>query len=213
MSEDVRELEASPGEPDAEARLVEGRRLAERVDDLLAQGKQQQARSVVARGWQDAVPELPLRYPVVLARPSVRFASQLARYIRVGGDAPELKVELSGKQVIHGTITVSGRRLGELPDSEAAYLHSLGADAEVFTPRLTAIRVSATGESDKVEIELVRPELRRCSSCGRLHGEDTVNCADCRALRRPKDPDKVESEASPVALHEAMDAALADEPS
>ena len=201
------------GDPLEPAHLAGGRKLAVRVDDLLKQGKPLQARSVVARNWQDGAPELPLRYPLVLEGLAVRFVAQLARYLRAGGETPTLSLDLSGKTAIHGVVSISGRRLGELPRDEAEYLRGLGADAEVFVPKLIAIRVSPSGEPAKVEVEMVRPELRRCSSCGRLHGDDEVNCASCRALRRPKDPGKVESEGSPVALHEAMDAALADEQS
>jgi hypothetical protein len=214
VSNDLGALEAPDAAATSEERRAGGRRLAERVDEFMQQGKPLQARSLLARNWQDAAPDLPLRYPVVLEAISARFAAQLARYVRMGGQAPELTVELSGKQVIRGHIASAGRRLGDLPRDQAEYLASLGADAAVYTAKLLSIRLSASGDPDTVEVELVRPELRRCSSCGRLHDEvEQVNCADCRAKRRRKDPERAEPEGAPLALQEAIDAlTTGDEP-
>lgn len=196
-----------------EERLVEGRRLTEKVDEFLQQGKPLQARSVLARNWQDAVPELPLRYPIVLESVSSRFARQLARFLRAGGGKPELALSLTGSRVPRGSVAVSGRRLGDLPQEQAAYLQGLGESANVYEPRLMAIRLNE-GEVDSVEIEMVRPELRRCPNCDKLHGGDEALCEECLAAsssRKAKAAKEAasESEAPPLALHEAIDAVTA----
>lgn len=199
-----------------EERLLEGRRLTEKVDEFMQQGKPLQARSVLARNWQDSVPELPLRYPVVLESVSSRFARQLARFLRAGGEKPVLTLALTGSRVARGSVSVSGRRLGDLPQEQAAYLQGLGSSASVYEPRLTAIRLSSEGEVDGVEIEMVRPELRRCPNCDKLHGGEEALCEDClseSSVRKAKAAESAsaESEAPPLALHEAIDTVTVQE--
>lgn len=195
---------------DEDQRPAEPRWLAERVDDLLDEGKPLAARSVLGRNWQDAVPELPLRYTVVLEQVSERTTRRIARILHEHDPVPTLSLHLRGSRRLRVLVRVStpgsnDERLGEFSPEQAQFLHSLGERASLYRAQLTAIRASGAAT-----IELVRPELRSCSSCERLHAELHVNCAECRKLRRPKAPERVESETPALALQEALDAIALD---
>jgi hypothetical protein len=62
-------------------------------------------------------------------------------------------------------------------------------------------------ESGKFEfqMELVRPDLRQCSSCGSLHTAEHVNCEECRKKRRRKNKTLEETaEQAPVPMQSAF---------
>lgn len=207
-----------PFDPEDDAvendRLADARDLIARIDDNLQQGKAAQAKSLFARRWRDLVPELPLRFPIVLAKPSERAAAKLAQGMKGGQEPPALK--LVPRSARHGGYVVStseGTRLGDLPAKDAEFLRSLGEDAALYTPHLLELR-PPTKETDRpvlIAVELVRPELRYCSFCGKRHSDPHVNCADCRRERRQVNPDKAAEELPLVPLHEALDALISDE--
>jgi len=186
--------------------LGEGRRLTDKVDELVQQGKPAQARAVLARGWEEAVPGLPLRYPVALESFSSRVARRLARSLKeaqIAGHAevPELSLLLSGSRVPKAVVRLGDERLGDLPAEQARFLHDLGTKATLYQPHLTAIRASDEGSIAAVEIELVRPELTGCLKCGQTHNPEQA-CAPSSSA---------ESEAAAAGLQEAIDVIAVEE--
>jgi hypothetical protein len=205
MSEEPKAGVPAP-EPDGE-RLAEGRRLRERVGGLLQQGRPEVARSVLGRAFADAAPELPLRFTVALVAVAPRALRALTRELALGGEPPELELAIGGVRKPRVEVKLAdGRRLGSFSDEQARYLHSLDAAQELYAVRLTAVR--ASGE---VEVEVLRPELSACSSCGALHPGRELNCESCRERRARKRPAAAGVELAPVGLHEAVDALLAED--
>lgn len=190
--------------------LEEGRRLTDKVDELVQQGKPAQARAALARGWAETVPGLPLRYPVALENFSSRVARRLARNLeeaQAAGrvESPELSLLLSGSRAPKAVVRLGEERLGDLPAEQARFLHELGPNAELYEPRLTAIRASDEGDVAAVEIELVRPEMTSCPKCSQTHDPAGV----CPS--GPAGESEEESEAPPAGLQEAIDVLAVEE--
>ena len=61
------------------------RKLARQVADLTADGKDAAARGVFTRNWRESVPELPLRFSLLLDNVHDSVALALARRIIDGG--------------------------------------------------------------------------------------------------------------------------------
>jgi hypothetical protein len=189
--------------------LDEGRRLTDKVDELIQQGKPAQARAVLARGWEEVVPGLPLRYPVALENFSSRVARRLARSLKedqIAGHVgrPELSLSLSGSRVPKAVVRLGDERLGDLPAEQARFLYELGTNATLYRPHLTAIRASDEGGIAAVEIELVRPEMTGCPKCGQAHDPAQV-CASS------SDDEAEEPEAPTAGLQEAIDVIAVEE--
>lgn len=174
--------------------------VVEQINDYLQQGKTTQAKSLLTRRWRDLVPDLPLRFSVVLEKSSPRVVRAIVTSLKRGNQPPALSLQARSER--HGGYFITaedGKHLGALPERDAKFLRSLGEHAALYTPKLLEIR------SGLIAIELVRPELRRCASCDSYHTGDNANCDDCRAKGRSDSPGKVESEIAPISFHEALD--------
>lgn len=192
---------------EASEHLEEGRRLTEKVDELVQQGKSPQARSALAKGWQDAAPELPLRYPIVLENIATRTAKYLAVVLSAAKredhlEDPELVLELSGSRTPRASVRYKGARLGDLPSAQVQFLGEISEYAALYKPRLIAIRVSETGIIGAVEIEMVRPEAPKCPICGQEHSPG----GSCE-----KTVSSQEQEVPPTSLQEAIDVIVVEE--
>lgn len=179
------------------------RELAERVEDQRRKGSLSSARRAFSQNWRDAVPELPLRFSVILVRPERDALAELLRRMRKhAANPPELRLHRASAELVE--VRLGRMRIGDLPAQDAKLLKELGADAKLYRPQLIEIRNNERGKLDYVAIELVRPEIHYCSSCGAKHDGTHVNCEDCRRKRRKRGEAIVDQ--PPVAFHEAIDA-------
>jgi hypothetical protein len=188
---------------------TEARDLAERVDSYLRRGALQTARRAFNKSWRDAVPELPLRFSVILVRPERSVVVAILHMMRNGQSAPQLGFVFDdGAVAVHRVDTTD--RLGQLPTQDARLLSELGAGAELYTPHLLEIRTTSAGRLDYVAVELVRPEERSCLICGEPAQEGSETCALHARKRRLPARNVHQAEDFPVPFHEALDA-LANE--
>jgi hypothetical protein len=180
--------------------------MAERVEDKRRQGSISNARAAFSRSWREAVPELPLRFSVILVHTDEKNILRLAKRLgRQSSTPPKLKLIRRHEGYID-VLTSGNVILGRLPSADSQLLRELGPAAKSYEPQLIEIRNTPEEGLDYIAIELVRPELKYCSSCGKQHDGAHVNCQECRQKRRRRGPEQVES--SPIAFHEALEAII-----
>jgi len=170
MTEDERDYR--PGEDEASE-------LTSRVSENLEAGKVQQAKSELSRAWRDLVPELPRRFAVSLRSVDRKAAIELGRRLRRSKGRPQLRLaERDGRWWVE---TARGKKLviGRLPSAEARLLADLG-QLKHYRPQLLAISQDDEGRIERVSVELVRRDLRRCEQCGRSYRGSGELCGDCR---------------------------------
>lgn len=183
----------------------EARDLVERVEAGVERGNVSSAAAAFTRSWRDAVPELPLRFSVILVRVDRRAVAQLiARMRRNKGRPPQLKLDHIDEKTVR-VVTARGKRLilGELPHADVKLLVELGKDARLYRPQLLEIRHDEEGKLRYLAVELVRPELQVCPVCGKKHSGSHLRCNNCRRKRRRAETTPFEH--TPVPLQEAID--------
>ena len=95
--------------------------------------------------------------------------------------------------------------VGFLPEETDDILDQAGSYAELYALRHLKISGMSAGKTTKLQLELVRPDLRQCSACGVLHPGAFENCSECRSRRRRKRmPLEETAERPPVPLHGAI---------
>ena len=197
------DLDAHPMLPE---HIADGRDMAERVEELVRDGRPDAARRVFSQGWRDAVPELPERFPVRLRKLDRDLLGQIARRLVGRSQPPALRFDTLDAHTVVRSVDDDDSVIGQLKSADARYLTGLGEDAALYSPQLLEIGIDDAGNVNSVALSVVRPELRVCSSCTGRHADAHVNCADCRAKRRRKGPEEQSFEPAPVPFHEAVEA-------
>lgn len=177
------------------------------ISEHVREGNPGRAESAFRRGWRDSVPELPLRFSVVLVRPDRDVVSAIHRLINDGSE-PELTLQREDNNLVLVMMT-SGERVGNLPALDSRLLLEFGDDADLYRPQVLEIRYDDNGRFDYIAVELVRPEVRYCTSCGEKHDGPHANCAKCRGKRRRVGEEVYE--APPINFHEALDVIVTDQ--
>jgi hypothetical protein len=190
-------------------RIAEGRGLADRVEELVRDGRPEAARRVFAQNWRDSVPDLPERFSVSLRKINRDLLGVIARRLVGRSLPPELEFHSVDLEIAVRSVDDDHQVIGWLRPVDARFLNDLGEDASLYRPQLLEIGVDKSGSPSSVAISVVRPELRSCSSCGARHADAHVNCAKCRALRRRKGPESESYEPAPVPFFEAVEAMTA----
>lgn len=143
------------------------------VEDLLGAGRPRLAAQALVDAFDDCLPDLPLRFALVLIRVDERAASELRAaldtkvpYRLALGDGPR-----EGISVFWGQ-----RRVGDLSAEDSALVRDFGPQAALFSPRVLEILYRGD-ELATFAIELIRPEQRRCARCGQeVAAADTHRC-------------------------------------
>jgi hypothetical protein len=182
-----------------------GSEFAKEISEHLREGDHGSASRAFARGWRDAVPDLPLRFSVILVRPDRDVIASLYKQLR-DGDELEMCLQRVSASEVTVNLVDGGQRIGDIPAADARLLHELDADSALYRPQVSEVRYTARGRFDYIAVELVRPEVKLCSSCGEPHTTPHVNCAKCRSERRPKGEESYER--APLHLHDALDAVV-----
>jgi hypothetical protein len=178
-----------------------GAEFSQEITEHLREGDRGRAHRAFARGWREAVPDLPLRFTTILVHPERQVIAEFSPLLREGVE-PELKLQRKAKGEVIVQSQESGKTVGSLPAADARLLLELEAD-ELYKPRVVEVLYDQRGRFDYIAVELVRPEVRFCSSCGEPHSGTDVNCEKCRRARRPRGEEGFEI--APVHLHEALD--------
>jgi hypothetical protein len=178
-----------------------------RVQEGLDGGRAPAAKAALTRSWRDAVPELPVRFSVVLTKIDEAAVSELLRRARRNrGSSPPLRLRKKQGVIVVETIRGARLLLGQLPKSETQLLSDFGADAKLYRPQLLEVRYDDDNRIRVVAIELVRPELYHCPNCGRRHKGPHAYCSRCRSA----EVEEAGFEHTPVQIHEAIEAVIAD---
>ena len=178
---------------------------ADEALSLAAEGRVEAARRTIAAGLPAGLPELPLRFTVSLVHLADTQIKDLVDVRQAIGESPSLLLSRLSDGKGYG-VRWFGGQLGRLSRQDIQTLNEFGAAVGWFSVRLTELHVAEDGRADHLEVELVRPELRVCSSCGRLHAGSEVNCDECRHLRRRKGEETTTYERPPVPLQRAIEA-------
>lgn len=182
--------------------------LADGIVERLEDGKDSAAKKYFTENWRGVVPELPYRIPVTLVSINRKSVSHLMAKA-VDGKMPELKVDLDGDRFIIRFARGEKSTLGSISWKDQAIIEEIGPRMlKKYKPRLVGLKTREEN-APTINIELVRPEISLCSSCGKGYYGDHANCRECRKKRRRKGDESFEH--SPVAFHEAVDELVKNE--
>lgn len=136
--------------------------LATRVEERLAKGSPDAAKREFTRNWRAAVPDLPLRFSVILVRVKEKEVREVLRKRRENdGTPPQLRLDFDEEGRIKVRMARGAKlRLGDIPASDADLLAQLGKKARrLYRPHLLEVRHDdETGRLEYVAVELVRAE-------------------------------------------------------
>jgi hypothetical protein len=181
----------------------EAQQLTEKVDKALASGSISQAKRAFNQNWREAVPELPLRFSVILEDLNLENVYELLKMKRKD-KMPQLKLQIVKNRT--AVQMVRGRKLiiGFLPKRDSSLLDQLGDKAfKLYQPRILEAPRKDDGSLAYLAVELVRPESNICSSCGKKHSDPQANCSDCRKKR--KKIGQTSFEHTPISVQEAFE--------
>lgn len=159
-------------------------RMQELVQQSLERGRVPAAKAALSRSWRNNVPELPVRFSVLLVRLRQEDCAAVLRRLRANrGSKPPLRL-LRARDGSVRVCTSRGQKLilGDLPRGEVRLLQDLGSDASLYHPELLEVLHDSHGQVRSVSIELVRR----------------------------KNPEE-EKDHLPVQIHEALEAVMAEE--
>lgn len=130
------------------------------ISDQISAGKITGAKQTLTRSWRDAVPELPIRFAVILVDLDKTAVKGLLQRMRKNKSTPRLKLEWKKDKNKIEVHTSQGKtfRIGNLPASDSIMLLDLGKKAKKYKPKLLEIKQDENGEINYLAIELIRPE-------------------------------------------------------
>jgi len=169
------------------------------VNGLLHHGAIQQAQRVFDRDWQDAMlADLPLRHSFLLDQPDREGIHKLIDLVE---DSKEFELVLlrgldrRRKNAIAIGLVGHDAIIGWLPEDVLTLLHDTGEYAEIYEPKILAIRGIQSGKIE-FEMEIVRPDFHQCPACEQIHAGEQDKCEECLSTKRRKKPKR---EATPEA--------------
>jgi len=194
--------EPTPGQ-DQRSVVEAARQAQDEVHGLVEEGRVRAAERALHSALDEALPELPLRFAARVVRLNDRRLTDYARALRDCGQPPALLLADRGAKGF--SVEWCFGRLGWLAIGEVELLRSLGTRAGWYRPRLVELIEPTQAASGAMVVELVRPEMRVCSSCGNLHAGPHLNCDACRKKRRRTGEVEQTFEPAPVALTRALE--------
>lgn len=160
-------MSEEPRQPHTEA-SEEARELAARVERNLDAGSLDGAKRAFTQNWREVVPELPLRFSVILVRLNRSNVADVLKLrkkaTKEGGSGPQLKLDFDEEGRVKVRMARGRKlRLGDLPHADAELLEQLGKKARrLYRPELLEVRRDKeTHEINYVAVELVRAENKK----------------------------------------------------
>lgn len=149
----------------------------EDAGELARAGRPRLAAAAFDQAMRDCLPDLPLRFSLLLVRPDDDQVEEVAEAV-YRQDEVTLRLAEGPRGVLavyRGTI-----RLGDLSVRDDELVRGFGAEGlALYEPRILEILFREDGELQSVAVELVRPELRLCGGCGRTFTEHLPRCPHC----------------------------------
>jgi hypothetical protein len=200
---------ATPPE-DMQTRHEHGVRLETTVRGLLHHRAVRRAHRIFDQEWELTVlPQLPLRHPFEIERLDNQGMRMLLER-DAANEAVSLHLKRGVDRRMPAAVAVVAsseskeEAIGFLSAEAQAVLERAGDYAELYSVKPLQLTGIGTGNL-QFQMELVRPDLRQCSSCGALHADEHVNCEECRKKRRRKQKTLEETaEVAPVAMQSAF---------
>lgn len=180
------------------------------VNGLLHHGQTKKALEAFENNWETTtLSNLPLRHPFRLQR-----VDTIGLRLLVSQDNESKKVSFSLKA---GLDKQNPKEIAVLVETEEQIevVGFLGKETQEMLARagegkefyeVKPLQLSGLQSGDlKFDMELVRPDLRQCSACNKLHLGDQINCEECRKKRRRKQAELHETlEQSSVPMQAAL---------
>lgn len=179
---------------------------ADQALEMANEGRVTAARRSIAQALDDNLPAVPLRFTVGLIHIADTQVRALLEARAVIGQFPPLLLAQGASKGTYSVWWFAGK-VGQLNARDAEMLTGLGEAASWFSIRVAELRVAEDGRTEALLVELSRPELRVCASCGKMHASNHVNCDECRAAgKRKKGAESKTFESAPVPLARALEA-------
>ena len=184
-------------------------RLESHVRALVDEQQVSAAHHALASEWPSTILEkLPLRLPFEVEALDPRGVQALIAFKEEEAD-PQLRLADGFDPHHPDRVAIlcgpKSELVGFLPEETDDILDQAGSYAELYALRHLKISGMSAGKTTKLQLELVRPDLRQCSACGVLHPGAFENCSECRSRRRRKRmPLEETAERPPVPLHGAI---------
>lgn len=168
---------------DKEHQQMEGDNLANRhletAEEMARAGRPRLAAAAFEEAMRDCLPDLPLRFSLLLVRPDDDKVEELAEDVY-----RQDEVTLHMAEGPRGVLSVyrGEIRLGDLSSRDDELVRGFGDEGRaLYEPRILEILFRDGGELQSVAVELVRPEQRLCGACGRTFSEHQARCPHCGA--------------------------------
>lgn len=128
------------------------------INSKIASGQTIGAKRALTSSWRDSVPELPIRFAVILVGLNKDNIREIVKRSRKNKTSPKLKLVWENNKIEVWTSQGKKLHLGNLPSSDALMLLDLGTKAKRYKPKFLELDTDDSGEVDYLAIELVRPE-------------------------------------------------------
>lgn len=150
MSEEPKGAAATPED--------DGRNMIDEVEDLVRAGRPRLAAQALVDAFEDCLPDLPLRFSLLLVRVDEHTAKSVARLIHEG-EPISLTLGEGPKSAL--SVFFRDTRVGDLSARDAELVREFGEHAALYTPRVLQILFRPDNTLQAFAVELVRPEQPR----------------------------------------------------
>ena len=131
------------------------------ISEKISSGQHIGAKRALTNSWRDAVPDLPVRFAVILVRLDRDNTRTILKRMRKSKTKPNLRLVWEDDHIEVWTSRGTPIRIGDLPVSDSIMMNDLGDKAKKYKPQLLEINTSdETGEIEYLAIELVRPDTK-----------------------------------------------------
>ena len=128
------------------------------INSKIASGQTIGAKRALTNSWRDSVPELPVRFAVILVGLNKDNIREIVKRSRKNKTSPKLKLVWKDNKIEVWSSQGKKLHIGNLPSSDALMLSDLGKKAHRYKPKFLELDTDESGEVDYLAIELVRPE-------------------------------------------------------
>lgn len=151
----------------------------ESAGQLAREGRPRLAAAAFEEAMRDCLPDLPLRFSLLLVRPDEGQVEELAEAI-YRQDEIGLRLAEGPRGVL--AVFRGPLRIGDLSVRDDELVRGFGAEGvALYEPRILEILFLDDGALQSIAVELVRPEQRRCAGCGLTFTEHLPRCPHCGA--------------------------------
>lgn len=149
----------------------------ETAEEMARAGRPRLAAQAFDAAIRDCLPDLPLRFSLLLVRADDDQVESVAEAVYRQDD-----VSLRLADGPRGVLAVfRGQvRLGDLSVRDDELVRGFGEEGiALYEPRILEILFREDGDLQSIAVELVRPEQRLCAACANPFAEHLLHCPHC----------------------------------